>query len=127
MAIEQKYKLVKWIMENDEFELAQRLKIAAPFKREIRYIMKPFNTDPFEETCHCRDEYGESFYTKEFFEYPFTDEEKEKFINDQWRHINSPYDCTGMAFTQRIVICNFKEPNSFGALSVVYHFLGIDY
>ena len=81
MDIRKKYELIKWIMEDcNEFDLKKRLNIAAPFKKEIRQIMKPLNTDPFEETCHYRDEYGESFYTKEFFDMPFTEEEKEEFI-----------------------------------------------
>ena len=88
--------------------------------------MKPLNTDPFEETCYCRDEYGDSLYTKEFFNTPFTDEEKDEFIEDQWQRICSPYDCTGKLFTTSIRICYFKEPNSFGAMSVVYHFLSRD-
>ena len=127
MAIKKKYELIKWIMEEcEEFDFKKRLDIVAPFKKEIRQIMRPLNVDPFEETYHYRDDYGESYYIKEFFEYPFTEEDKEEFIEDQWRRICSPYDCTGLAFSTSIRIFNFKEPNSFGARSVVYHFLSRD-
>lgn len=125
------YKFIKDFMESDDIQmtLKQKHRFLEFEKRNHRQAIKFRNTrkaDPFRETFHYRPDCDDSYYTKEFFDEKFTDEEKEEFINDQWRHINSPYDCTGMTFTQRIVICNFKEPNSFGALSVVYHFLGID-
>jgi hypothetical protein len=120
------YSFVKWIMEDSDFTQEQKLKATKDIKRDIRRVMCPINTDLFEETVHYRDEYGESCYTKEFFEQTFSDEDKEEFIKDQWRHICSPYDCTGLRFTTSIRIINFKEPNSFGARSVVYHFMGLD-
>lgn len=127
MSTKQKYELIKWIMEEcKEFDLKKRLEIVAPYKKEIRAHIKSTSFDPFEETYHYRDEYGDSYYIREFFEYPFTEEDKEEFIEDQWRRICSPYDCTGLSFTTSIRIFNFKEPNSFGARSVVYHFLSRD-
>ena len=127
MTIKQKYKFVKWVMEEcNEFDLKKRLDIIAPIKKEIRQCMKPLNTDPFEETYHYKDEYGESYYIKEFFDEHFTDEDKKEFIESQWRNIYSTYDCTGKSFTTSIRIFNLKEPNSFGAKSVVYHFLSLD-
>lgn len=126
MTTRQKYELIKFVMETDGMCIEKKLNIAKPFKKEIRQCMKPLNTDPFSETYHYRDEYGESFYIKEFFKYPFTEKDKEEFIEDQWQHIYSPYDCTAMRFTKSIRIFNFKEPNSFGARSVVYHFMGLD-
>lgn len=128
MTLRDKYKLIKWVMEEDDvnMKLEKKLNIVKPFKKEIRQCMKPLNTEPFEETYHYRDEYGESFYIKEFFKYHFTEEDKEEFIEDQWQHIYNPYDCTGLRFTKSIRIFNFKEPNGFGARSVVYHFMGLD-
>ena len=131
MDIRKEYFLINWIMNSPESKSLgltreQKLKFTKYSKEQIRKYMKPLNTDPFAETYHYRDEYGESYYTKEFFKYPFTEEEKEEFIEDQWRRINSPWDCTGMVFTTSIRICNFKEPNSFGAMSCVYHFLSRD-
>lgn len=123
--IKQYYIIIKWIMEDDNLTLEQKLKHTKEFKRDIRRICRPLKVDPFEETTHSQG-HLESYYIKEFFDVPFTEEEKEEFIKEQWRHINCPWDCTGLAFTQRIEICNFKAPNSFGAMSVVYHFLGID-
>lgn len=133
MTIKKKYEFIKWVMESDEIEMTrkQRLKIAREFKRDIRKILKPMGKyNPFEENVYYS--YNDTnladgkYYTKEFFKFSFSEEEKEEFIKEQWRHINCPWDCTGKTFTQRIAICNFKAPNSFGAMSVVYHFLGID-
>lgn len=126
MTMHQMYDFVRWIMEDSNFTLEQKLRATKDIKRDIRRIMKPLNTNPFDETYHYRDEYGDSCYTKEFFEYPFTDEEKEKFIENQWQTIHSAYDCTGLMFSTSIRICNFKEPNSFGAMSCVYHFMSRD-
>lgn len=124
--IRQSYDFINEVMEMEEFSLERRLKILENVKRDLRRVLKPLDTDPFKETYHYQDEYGESYYIKEFFDMPFTEEEKEEFVKDQWRRIYSPYDCTGKSFTRCIRICNFKEPNSFGAMSVVYHFLGLD-
>lgn len=127
MGLREKYKLVKWVMKDcNDLDLEKRLNIVAQTKREIRQCMKPLNTDPFAETYHYKDEYGDYFYTKEFFECPFTEEDKEEFIKEQWQHIYSPYDCTGLNCTKSIRIFNLKEPNSFGARSVVYHFMAKD-
>ena len=126
MRIEKMYELVKWIIEDSDLTQEQKLKLTRDIKKDIRKIMKPLNTDPFDPVYHYNDTYFDSYYIKEFFGSTFTEEEKKEFIEDQWRRICSPYDCTGQTFTQRIVICNFKEPNSFGAMSCVYHFLGLD-
>ena len=126
LTIQESYEWIKIIMECEEISLEKRLKALESTKQNLRRRLKPLDTDPFKETYHYRDEYGESYYIKEFFDEPFTEEEKEEFIEDQWRRIRSPYDCTGLSFTTSIRICNFKEPNSFGAMSVVYHFLSLD-
>ena len=125
-SIKESFEFINLIMSTTDLSLQQRLNITENEKRNLRRRLKPFDADPFEKTYHCRDESGESYYIKEFFETPFTEEEKEEFIEDQWRRIHSAYDCTGLAFTTSIRICNFKEPNSFGAMSVVYHFLALD-
>ena len=126
MTIRQRYELIKYVMEWSEFPLEKRLKGLEQTKRELRKMLRPLKVDPFEETIHYRDEYGDSYYIKEFFDVPFTEEEKKEFIESQWQRICSPYDCTGLCFSTSIRICNFKEPNSFGAMSVVYHFLSRD-
>ena len=126
MTINQMYSFVKWIMEDSDFTKEQKLKATKDIKKDIRRIMKPFNPDPFEETYHYRDDYGERFYIKEFFDYTFSEEEKEEFVKSQWQRVNCPWDCSGQRFTTSIRICNFKEPNSFGAMSCVYHFMSLD-
>lgn len=126
LPIRKTYSIIREVMNDDDLTLEQKLKFTKIFKQDLRKVLKPLNINPFEETYHYTDECGESYYIKEFFDEPFTEEEKEEFIKDQWRRIYSPYDCTGLAFTQSIRICNFKEPNSFGAMSVVYHFLALD-
>lgn len=125
-SIKESFEFINLIMSTTDLSLQQRLNITENEKRNLRRKLKPFDTDPFKETYHCRDERGESYYIKEFFDKPFTEEEKEEFVENQWRRIHSAYDCTGLAFTTSIRICNFKEPNSFGAMSVVYHFLALD-
>lgn len=124
--VRQSYELINDVMQMKEFPLECRLKILKNIKHDLRKVLKPLDTNPFKETYHYEDEYGEGYYIKEFFTEPFTEEEKEMFIKNQWRYIHSLYDCTGKPFTKSIIICNFKEPNSFGAMSVVYHFLGLD-
>lgn len=126
LTVKQSYELIKYVMEWSEFPLEKKLKGLEYTKRELRKMLKPLNVDPFEETYHYKDEYGDSYYIKEFFDVHFTDEEKEEFINDQWQRIHSAYDCTGKCFTTSIRVFNFKEPNSFGARSVVYHFMSRD-
>lgn len=131
MDIRKEYLLIKWIMDSPESKSLgltheQKLKFTRYSKEKIRQYMKPLNTDPFEETFHYSDEYGGYFYSKEFFRHPFTEEEKEEFIKDQWIYVNSPYDCSGQILTRSISVCNFKEPNSFGAMSCVYHFMARD-
>lgn len=126
LTVKQSYELIKYVMKWSEFPLEKRLKSLEYTKRELRKMLKQTNTDPFKETYHYRDESGESYYIKEFFNFNFTEEDKEEFIESQWQRIHSPFDCTGRSFTTSIRICNFKEPNSFGAKSVVYHFLSLD-
>ena len=128
MTLRQKYEFIRDVMNFDDIPLnrQKKLNIVKETKREIRRLMTPLNTDPFEETYHYRDNNYDSYYIKEFFDSAFTEKDKEEFIEDQWRRIYSPYDCTGLAFTTSIHICNFKEPNSFGAMSCVYHFLSYD-
>lgn len=100
----------------------QRLKMVEPFKKIVREKIKKYNADSDFE-CHYSED-GESCWYKEFYNEPFTEEEKREFIEENWQHIYSPYDCTGQWFTRYIVICNVNT--SFGAKSVVYHVLGLD-
>ena len=126
MTIRQSYELIKYTMEWKEFPLEKRLKGLEHTKRELRKMLRPLKIDPFKETYHYGDECGDNYYIKKFFDMPFTEKEKKEFIENQWQKIYSPYNCTGLSFTTSIRICNFKEPNSFGARAVIYHFLSRD-
>lgn len=125
MTTKETYRFIHDVMEMDDFPLETRLKILEQTKRELRRRQK-HKINPFEETYHYRGDDWESYYSKEFFHSTFTEEEKEEFIESQWIRIYSPYDCTGRKFTTSIRICNFKELNSFGAMSCVYHFFSLD-
>lgn len=126
MTARETYRFIHDVMEIKDIPLESKFKILEQTKRELRRNLKPIDKNPFDESYHYRDNCWDSYYIKEFFHSTFTDEEKIEFIDDQWRRINSPWDCTGLAFTTSIRICNFKEPNSFGAMSCVYHFLSLD-
>ena len=126
MTTRELYRTINFIM-NDcdiaEMPREKRLKIAESFKREVRQR----NKHSEEDVIHFGGKnYGDSFYSKEFFDQPFTEEEKEEYIDSNWIRINSPLDCTGLKFTNAIYIFNFKEPNGIGARSVVYHWYGLD-
>lgn len=67
----------------------------------------------------------DDWWTKEWFEKPFTKEEKEEYIKDHWIHATpSQYDCTGQIFTIRICVFNVKVNGVERGL--VYHFMAID-
>lgn len=125
MSLRSDFSVVHWIMNTESLPLSreQRLKSTENMKRSIRQSLSCKDTRP---KYHYRDECGESFWFKEFFNTPFSEEEKEEYIENEWRHIYSPWDCTGQVFTTDIKIINFKEPNSLGKMSVVYHFMALD-
>ena len=123
------YSLIKEVMSWEDFPLEKRLNCLKSTKQTLRQKLKPLEKDPFDPVFHVSDEYpyGGHYYSKEFFDTTFTDEEKSIFIEENWEHIPYyPWDCSHQRFSMRIEICNFKEPNSFGAMSCVYHFYGID-
>lgn len=119
------YRTINFIMNEckdiPEMTRKKRLRIAESFKREVRQR----NKQSEEDKIHFGWDY-DGGYTKEFFDEPFTEEEKEEYRDANWIRINSPLDCTGLTFTHAIYIFNLKEPNSFGARSVVYHWMGRD-
>lgn len=125
MNIRELISFIRCIEEDNGFEKAVKDKILKSYRKESRRMLN-VNINTLWESTHYRDDY-ECWYTKEFFKNPFSDEEKEKFINDQWRTTGYAFDCSGRPFTTSIVICNLKKPNSFGAMAVVYHFMAHDY
>lgn len=103
-----------------------------PLKSEaiLQYLEKRFHkTKPKvikslqEDTrLHCSDELGTDWIEYGFFEAKdWTDEEIQEFVDDMEIHINSPYDCTGMVFTQWIT----WHRNPCGLVSVI-HKKGLD-
>lgn len=124
-SLRQDFDFVHWVMNESELNvpLATRLDITKNIKRKIRNLLARNDHSP---KFHYRDDSGESFWFKEYFNTTFSDEEKEEYIENEWVEINSPYDCTGRAFSTSIKIINFKEPNSLGKMSVVYHFMALD-
>lgn len=67
----------------------------------------------------------DNWWTKEWFEEPFTEKEKEDYIEDHWIHATpSQYDCTGQIFTVSIYVFNVKVNGVERGL--VYHFMAID-
>ena len=98
----------------------QRLKSVENFKKRIREKLKRYNEA---DDIHYSED-GESYYYKEWFDYPFTEEDKQEFIEDNWVYINAPYSPTGRWFTSHIAVCNVET--SFGARAVAYHFMSLD-
>lgn len=69
---------------------------------------------------HFNDEWWNGWQKRLYPGERWTDEEKERFIDDEWIHVTSPYDCSGQWFTQRIEVFNVP------AGVVVYLFEAID-
>ena len=62
----------------------------------------------------------DSYVLKRFFPFHFSEEDKQLFADENWRYVNSLYDCTGLPFTRDI---QFHEiPTG----TWVYHFISID-
>ena len=117
------YESVKDIMELDMIPLQKRYKGTEHLKREIRKIIARNNDKCPEEVRHYSSD-GESYYYKEWFNYPFTEEDKQEYIEYNWQHINSPYSPTGRWFTRNIVVCNVN--GSKNGKAVAYIFMGLD-
>ena len=99
----------------------QRLKSVENLKKRVREKLKQYNR--IVDEIHYSED-GERCWYKEWFNHPFTEEDKREFIEDNWIHINAPWSPTGRWFTSHIAVCNIET--SFGAKSVVYHFMGLD-
>ena len=119
--IKSKFSLINMIMKLEDFSLKQRLEMTSYLKRELRKELSLLNKN--ETKIHYLSD-GCGYWYKEFFNTPFSDEEKKEFIDEHWCSNNSIYDCTGRLFTAHIAVCNVNT--SFGAKSVAYHFVGID-
>lgn len=117
------YALMTLEVPGHEITHDKRLKMTEPCKRKIRENLKRYNNRKAEDKIHYSED-GESCWYKKYYNTPFTEEEKRKFIEDNWVHINLPWSPTGKWFTSHIAVCNVNT--SFGAKSVVYFFMGLD-
>ena len=98
----------------------QRLKSVEGFKKRIREKLKRYNEA---DDIHYSED-GESYWYKEWFDSPFTEEEKREFVEDNWVHINLPWSPTGQWFTRHIEVCNVN--GSENGKAVAYIFMGLD-
>lgn len=111
--------------ERPDLTHEQVLKATEKYKRQIRQkLSNIYKRDAESEIIIGCDEDGEGWIVKEWYNSPFTEEDMEEYIEDNWQRINSPFDCTGLAFTRWIHIFNVET--SFGAKAVVYHAKGLD-
>ena len=115
------FSAINFIMNITECPLQKRLSSTEKLKREVRQRIAYANAYP-QERHYSED--GESYYYKEWFDYPFTEEDKQEFIEDNWVHINAPWSPTGRWFTSHIAVCNVET--SFGKKAVAYHFMSLD-
>ena len=103
----------------------QKLKALEKTKKRIRNKLKEiYERDEQKEIVFGADEYGEGWIVKEWYDSPFTEKEKQEYIESEWIRINCPWDCTGQSFTRWISI--FNVDTSFGKRAVVYHAIGLD-
>ena len=115
------FSAIKFIMDTEESPLQKRIDATERLKRRVRERIAYVNENP-QERHYSED--GESYYYKEWFDYPFTEEDKQDYIEDSWIHINLPWSPTGKWFTRNIVVCNVS--GSKNGKAVAYHFMGLD-
>lgn len=121
--LRQEFSLLKDLMEikiAKGVSRKQRLKSVENFKKRIREKLKQYNEV---DDIHYSED-GESCYYKEWFNYSFTEEDKQEFIEDSWVHINFPWSPTGQWFTRNIVVCNVN--GSENGKAVAYIFMSLD-
>ena len=118
--------ITHWLeTEKPELTHKQILKATENQKKRIRQKMANiYKRDEIDEVVIGCDEDGTGWIVKEWYDCPFSEEDKKEYIEDNWQRINSMYDCTGLAFTRWIEIFNVET--SFGARAVVYHAKGLD-
>ena len=116
--------LMKWLIDKGT-PRKECLRKLEKHKRRIRQEMKNiYERDKEKEIVVKCDEDGTGWIVKEWYDSPFSKEEKEEYIKNNWHHIHSMFDCTGLVFTRWI--CIFNIETSFGARAVVYHAKGLD-
>lgn len=108
-------------IEGYDMSKKQHLKSIVGLKKLIRKKLAEYNNRT--DYRHYSED-GESYYYKEWFSYPFTEEDKQEYIEDNWQHINLPWSPTGKWFTRNIVVCNVN--GSENGKAVAYIFMGLD-
>lgn len=120
MDLRTEYMWIHFIMKQTDLARKQKLEMLKDSKHKVRAINKKIETNVINGGSNNID----SYWYKEYFDYAFTEEEKETFIEENWIRIpNSPYDCTARWFTSRI--CVFNVESSYGK-AVAYHFMNCD-
>lgn len=71
-------------------------------------------------TVICYSDHYDSWIEKTVYPYVFTEEDIEEYVEENWMHIYSAYDCTGRTFTRDIRCFPMNGK------TIVYHFKGID-
>lgn len=95
------------------------------YKKSIRSRMNQiYIRDEEQKEIVQYEEDGSGWIEKEWYDFHFTNEDKEEYIEANWHHTNCAFDCTGRVFTGWISIFNVET--SFGAKSVVYHAKRLD-
>ena len=116
--------LERWLLENGTPH-KESLDKLADYKRRIRQKLKDiYARDEEREIVICVDEHGDGYIIKEWYDKPFSDEDKKEYAENNCMHIHSAFDCTGLSFTKYIRIFNVET--SFGARAVIYHAIGRD-
>ena len=116
--------LEQWLLDKGVTR-EERLHKLEKHKKRIRQKMKDiYERDEESEIIFHAAEDGTSWIEKEWYSEPFTEEEKEEYIDARWQRIHSMFDCTGLQFTRWIEI--FNVDTSFGKRAVVYHAKGLD-
>ena len=116
--------LAKWMLDKG-VPREEYLNKLEKHKKRIRQKLKEiYERDEQKEIVFGCDKHGEGWIVKEWYDSPFTDEEKQEYIESNWRTIHSLYDCTALPYTRWISI--FNVDTSFGKRAVVYHAIGLD-
>ena len=113
--------LINLEIESYDISRQQHLKSIEGLKKLVRKKLAEYNNKI--DNRHFASD-GESYYYKEWFDYSFTEEDKQEYIEDNWVHINLPWSPTGKWFTSHIVVCNVN--GSKNGKAIAYHFMGLD-
>ena len=75
--LRESFSIINSIMSMEDYSYEKRLKVAESFKRKARKELQRLNCTT--SNVHYA-EHGESCWWKEYFDFPFTEEEKQEFL-----------------------------------------------